>query len=158
MPQIYVSKALIRSVSAQHLKAIIAHEQAHVRRRDCLRIYLAQTCSLLFWPSIRRAILEDLFLATEQACDEEAAAATGDHLQVAETIVAVERLLLGSPMAFAEVNFVNNNSTQRIQSLLAEGQFDKPLFPAWIIFLPAPLKAAVLMPGATHSLVHLIRW
>lgn len=159
-PQIFISRALRQSVSPEQLQIILAHEQGHVRRRDCLRNYLAQTLSLLYIPQTRRQILADFLLATEQACDEEAAAAAGDHLLVAETILVVERLLRLPQTALAgnAFGFVKNHSQQRIQSLLAEGEFEKPLLPFWILFVPLLAKTALLMPGATHSLVeYLVR-
>lgn len=154
-PQIYISESLIASVTPEHLKIVLAHEKGHVRRCDSLRQYLGQIFSLIYLPKTRRSILADLNLATEQACDERAAHTTGDHLQVAEAIIAVERLLQKSSSGFAAGApcFVKNNSAERVHSLLAEGQFEKPLFPAWILPMPLLLNAVLLMPGAVHSLI-----
>ena len=146
-PQVFVSTALLQGLSEEQLQVVLAHEQAHVRRRDGLRKYVAETASLLHLPRTRRLLLSDLSLATEQACDEVATRALGSRLGVAETILAVERLMQphGSFKTAAMACFFSNHSVARVQSLLDAGTGHTKLAP----LLPALPLATVLV-----ALVH----
>ncbi len=157
-PQIFISTALAQALAPEHLQVILAHEQSHVRRRDPLRQYLGQVLSFCHLPWSRRCILEDLTLATEQVCDEEAAVNTGSRLQVAETILIVERLLYSSQneLGAGAVGFANSQSALRIESLLAEAEYKAPTFPGWVLFLPPAVLTSVVMPGPLHYLTELV--
>ncbi|MEN7973382.1 MAG: M56 family metallopeptidase [Verrucomicrobiota bacterium] len=89
---IYLSSRLRSELSPTELMAVVAHEQAHCRRHDALRMFVADLMSWLHLPPLRRRLLADLHLASEQSCDEQAALTTGDRLGVAETILKVVRL------------------------------------------------------------------
>jgi Zn-dependent protease with chaperone function len=91
-PEIYLSSGLLSRLSPVERTVVIDHEQTHCRRRDALRLFIADLLSRLHLPQLRRRLLADLYLASEQACDEQAALTAGDRLQVAETILKVVRL------------------------------------------------------------------
>lgn len=95
-PVIYLSSGLLKLVSPAELTVVVHHEQTHRRRRDALRSFIADILSRLHLPPVRRRLLADLHLASEQACDEQAALAAGDRLCVAETILKVARLSAGT--------------------------------------------------------------
>ncbi len=95
-PAIYLSSGLLNALSPAELVVVVRHEQAHRRRRDALRSFTADLLSRLHLPPIRRRLLADLYLASEQACDEQAALPAGDRLCVAETILKVVRLAAGT--------------------------------------------------------------
>jgi hypothetical protein len=154
-PRIFISQGLEESLNRDDLRLVLTHEQGHRMRRDSLRLSLAQALSWFHLPGTRRTLLADLHLAVEQSCDEDAAKVTGDHLRVAETIIKVERLLkqTDTDPSFGTLAFVRNNSQERIVSLLAEGRFDKPMFPVWIWAVPLLTLAILLMPCGVHSLV-----
>lgn len=157
-PKIFLSRSLAQALSPGQLQVILAHEQSHVRHRDPLRQYLGRALSLLYLARTRQRILEDWALATEQACDEEAAQKTGDRLLVAETIVAVERLLHRSqrelePLA---VGFIGSNSALRIEALLTEGDYSEPSFPDWLLLSPPLAVTHLVMPGPVHYLTELV--
>ena len=87
-PRIWMSTALTESLQRNQLDVVAAHERAHARRRDPLRALAAGALSYPLWPSLRRKILAELAVASEQACDEEASGRVGDRLRVAETLLA----------------------------------------------------------------------
>jgi Zn-dependent protease with chaperone function len=120
--EIYVSTALARALAPAQLEAVLAHERAHARRRDGLRRALARALSLLHLPWLRRRLLAELELASERACDEDAGRQLGDRLRVAEAILAVERLLAGSPASAhpALLAFGGSSVAERVRGLLAE--------------------------------------
>src|SRR5262245_27907992 len=120
-PRVLVSSALARALAPAQLGAVIAHERAHARRREPLLRLAARLLSWAHLPAIRRALLGELALASEQACDAAAARRVGDRLLVAEAILAVERLLSGG--ARSEVTamlpaFGEGAVAERIEALL----------------------------------------
>ncbi len=120
-PIVIVSSRLTEQLDEAELEVVLAHEQAHVRRRDPLVRSIAALLSFAFPPTCRRKLLEELELATEQACDEEAANAVEDRLLVAETLLAVERLALelaGAPPVVAS-RIEGGTLPARIRWLLA---------------------------------------
>ena len=141
-PRIFLSRGMLRMLTAGELNVVLAHEQGHARRRDALRLALAASLSLLYGPRLRGLLLSELVLAMEQACDEAAATTCGDRLSVAETLLCVERL--GTATSTKTVMcFGGNRSAERIAYLLEPGT---PL-------LSAPLRAAAVVLAAVFLLV-----
>jgi Zn-dependent protease with chaperone function len=75
-PKVVISTGLKRKLSREELDAVVAHEDAHAARRDNLRHGIAALCLLPLDLDARRALLADLSLASEQACDRAAAERT----------------------------------------------------------------------------------
>ncbi|MCA9663891.1 MAG: M48 family metalloprotease [Myxococcales bacterium] len=121
-PAIFVSRGLRDRVSAEVLAAVLAHERAHLRRRDLLRRYAATLAATLHGPRTGEAILDELELACEEACDAEAAATLDDPGLVAAAIVAVARLRprLRPLAALAEATaaFAEDALSRRVHALL----------------------------------------
>ena len=68
-PQIYLSQGLIDQVSKQQLQTMLAHEHAHVSRRDNLRKFLVHWFTFP-WPRAKaQQIRQDLLQDTENTCD-----------------------------------------------------------------------------------------
>ncbi len=146
---IYLSRGLRERVDEGQLAAVLAHERAHVRRRDVLRRHMAQLGALLHMPGAGRTLLSALELACEEACDAEAAATLGDRVQVAQAIVAVARLAPRPPTAVASsvVGFTAEALTHRVTALLAAPP-QEPAPSRWR--LPAAVAALVLLAPALH--------
>lgn len=89
-PRILVSPRLDHVLDPQSFRAAIAHEQAHLRHRDPLRLWLAQlaTDSQWPWPSARARYVE-WRLSLELARDEEARARGIDGVDLASAILKV---------------------------------------------------------------------
>ena len=72
-PRVVVCETFGAQLDEHALAAALAHEQAHARHRDPLRIWLAQIVTDLQWPlSGARARFEQWLFALELARDEEA--------------------------------------------------------------------------------------
>jgi Zn-dependent protease with chaperone function len=91
-PEIAISEGLVASLDSEAVRVLLAHEGAHVARRDAARQLAAELVSVLHVPRLRRRLLSELSLAAEEVCDQVAARAVGDRLLVAATILRVARL------------------------------------------------------------------
>lgn len=85
-PRIYVSSDLPSLLDAGELRAVIAHEAAHVRRRDPLRFSLLRflACTLFYVPVLRR-LADDVVDESEVMADDHAAGS--DPLPLASALV-----------------------------------------------------------------------
>jgi Zn-dependent protease with chaperone function len=165
--EVYISSSLLASLPSNMLWVIVAHERAHVRRRDGLIQFVAHIVSLLYLPGIRRRLLADLSLACEQACDQEAAREVGDPLQVAETLLAVARRFTpakGVP-AVGALSFGSGDLVPRIEALLSTAATPHGVsLPrhAWVVLFPLLLSAAVYAAEPLHrsveTLLDLLSW
>jgi len=119
-PTILISDGLIGGVTSEQLRAVLAHEQAHVARRDTLFRLFARAATICLWPAAREQVLRAVELAAEQSCDEAAASLIGDRLVMAEVILKVERLLGPVPQRLAPlaVSFGGTAVELRVSALL----------------------------------------
>ncbi len=103
-PQVYVSQSLPAQLSTDELEAVLAHELAHVRRRDPLRQFAWRAlAAVLFWlPAMRRPAAEvadeaerlaDDFAARERALPLATAILRLAGAQVGGTGGALDRAL-----------------------------------------------------------------
>lgn len=118
-PRIYVAGDLPEYVTHRELVAVIAHERAHLVRRDPLRLFLLRAlAAMLFWLPALRRLAEDLADEAEILADDAAAAQTG-NVPLASAILAVaewpgRRAALG--VGFARADLLD----RRIRRLMGE--------------------------------------
>src|SRR5439155_12889806 len=87
-PRVYVARELAGALPDAELNAVLAHEQAHVVRRDPLRLAALRflACTLFWLPALRR-LADDVTDEAEIAADDIAA---GDQpLVLASAILRV---------------------------------------------------------------------
>lgn len=89
-PFVFVADALAAQLPQDQLTAILAHEGAHVRRRDPLRLsfFRVLACTLFWIPALRR-LAEDVTDEAEVLADD--AAADGRPLVLASAILTLAR-------------------------------------------------------------------
>lgn len=87
-PRIYVARALAELVTPEELGAVLAHEYAHVRRRDPARLTILRFvgCALFWLPALRR-LAADVADDAEIAADD--AAVRGQPLVLASAILSL---------------------------------------------------------------------
>lgn len=133
-PAVYLSSGFVRAVAPDVMAVVQAHERAHVRRRDPLRLLLANLLSMAHLPGTRRALTADLALATEQACDDEAVRAVGDRVRVARAVLTIERLVAAAPASpdLVAASFGGSHVPSRVETLLSDTTW-RPArgLPAW---------------------------
>lgn len=85
-PRIYVARSLGERLSEAELGAVLAHEAAHVARRDPLRLSLLRflSCTLFWIPALRRLTAD---LADEAEIRADDAATRSDPLVLASAIL-----------------------------------------------------------------------
>jgi hypothetical protein len=91
-----IASALVQTLDERALLAALAHERAHLRHRDPLRIWLAQFITDLQWPwGSARNRFTDWLAALERARDDEARAGGIDGADLAAAVLGSVRFQLG---------------------------------------------------------------
>lgn len=113
-PQTYLTQGLLDNPG--HLAVVLAHEEAHVARRDPLRNFLGAVGSAFHLPLLARRLRTLLACDHEMAADESAAARVGNRHRVARTLVALAR----AQPDFGRVGlaFTGSDIARRVDSLL----------------------------------------
>jgi beta-lactamase regulating signal transducer with metallopeptidase domain len=127
-PWVLFSPYLAKALDDRTIEAALAHERAHARHRDPLRIWIAQLATDLQWPWPQAQKRFGLWiLALEFARDEEARASGVDGSDLATAILASARL--GRPAILpANAALIGDSSTlkERISRLLEPLPLDPP--------------------------------
>jgi len=99
-PVLLLPEQIVERLSAEQMRAIVAHEMAHVRRRDNLTFALHMLVESLFWfhPAVWW-IGAKLIEERERACDEAVVEAGGEAQVYAEGILNVCKFCVESPLA-----------------------------------------------------------
>jgi Zn-dependent protease with chaperone function len=87
-PRVYVAEALAELLNEAQAVAVLAHERAHVERRDPLRLSLlrALACTLFWIPALRR-LADDMADEAEVLADD--VAASGQPVVLASAILSL---------------------------------------------------------------------
>jgi beta-lactamase regulating signal transducer with metallopeptidase domain len=147
-PRAFVSPALQTVLDEAALAAVWAHERAHIRRRDPLRIWIAQLLTDLQWPSPRARLRLSRWLeALELACDEAARRDGVDGADLAAGIVAAARLTPSGGAIVAGAYRSSAGLALRIQRLLLPMHAaEPPRERHWrLVAVPALLVAALAL-------------
>jgi uncharacterized protein (TIGR03435 family) len=99
-PVLLMPAGILERLSAEQMRAIVAHEMCHVRRRDNLTFALHMVVETLLWfhPAvwwIGARLIEE----RERACDEAVIEAGGEALVYVEGILNVCKFYVESPIA-----------------------------------------------------------
>ena len=88
-PRIYIARHLSEYLRHEELVAVLAHEHAHLVRRDPLRLFLLRAlAATLFWLPALRRLADDLADEAEILADDAAAARVG-NVPLASAILAI---------------------------------------------------------------------
>jgi Zn-dependent protease with chaperone function len=90
--RILLSESLANGLPPGALRCALAHETAHLSRRDPLASLVMSIAGLFALPFWSGVLLRAYRSAAEEACDDAAARAVGDGALVAEALVAVASL------------------------------------------------------------------
>jgi Zn-dependent protease with chaperone function len=120
--RIVVSESLTAALSPPELRGALAHEEAHLHRRDPLAGLLLAVAGLFTAPFFSRSFLSAWRMAAEEACDTEAARAVGDGSLVASALVRVAALQRQAAHALEAVPAFGAIALERRVRLLLEDE------------------------------------
>jgi len=117
-PVLALPAGIAERLSGGQLQAVLAHELAHIRRRDNLAAAIHMLVEALFWFHplvwwIGARLVEE----RERACDEEVLDRGGDPQSYAESILAICRLCLESPLPCVS-GITGGGLRQRIEAIM----------------------------------------
>lgn len=119
-PRIYLAAELSRELSGPELERVIAHEKAHLDRRDPLRLAVLRffACMLFWIPALRKLAAD---VADEAELEADAVAANGKPLVLASAILKVALWKKSGPPNPAAVGFLSSDLVeQRVRLLSGE--------------------------------------
>ena len=96
-PQLIIARSVIASCSQDELRAVLAHEQGHIDRRDTLRrLLIASAPDVISWLPASGRMFAAWREATEEAADDAASQAGADgRLRLASALIKVAKLAPG---------------------------------------------------------------
>jgi Zn-dependent protease with chaperone function len=148
-PRIFVTRGLLAKRHRRHLKAVLAHERAHVSRCDSRWRLAAQLAFAFHLPIVARRLDALLSEAHEMAADEEAARTVGSRSRVAEALVHLARSGAGAPR-LAQA-FAGSDIEQRVVALLdARRTAHEPTTATLLSFAVLGLTAIGLTAEGVH--------
>ena len=111
-PRIYVAEELSYELAEPELRAVLAHEGAHLTRRDPLRLgVLRLLAHVIFWvPALKRLAAD---MADESEVQADDVAAEHDPLAVASAIVTVAAWGRGAKIPAAALGFTSDALLER---------------------------------------------
>jgi beta-lactamase regulating signal transducer with metallopeptidase domain len=111
-PRVYIARCLAERLAPNELHAVLAHEGAHVARRDPLRLATVRffACMLFWIPALRR-LAADLADEAEVLADD--AAARGAPLVLASAILCVAAAPVSGSRVTGAVGFTCHDILER---------------------------------------------
>jgi Zn-dependent protease with chaperone function len=147
-PAAYLSTGLLQKLDTQATASVLAHERSHIRHADPLARLLCGLALALHLPGVARTLTLRLHAAEEARADEEAAAAVGDRLAVAESLVRCARLQLQVPLT---AGITSSPLEARVCALLASApRSSQPSAEVLLVALLALTGAALLGSPYVH--------
>ena len=124
-PVLLLPEGIAQHLTTPQFESVIAHELCHVRRRDNLAAAVHMLVEALFWfhPLVwwlQARLVEE----RERACDESVLLSAADPQDYAESIVAVCRLYLKSPVLCAS-GVTGSNLRRRVEAIMLNQAADK---------------------------------
>ncbi|MGJ5819146.1 M56 family metallopeptidase [Paludibaculum fermentans] len=118
-PVLLLPQGIAEHLTPAQLRAVVAHEVCHVRRRDNLYAAIHMVVEAAFWfhPLVwwlGARLVEE----RERACDEEVLSLGGDPREYAEGIVSICKLYVESPLACVS-GVTGANLRKRIEAIMA---------------------------------------
>lgn len=128
-PVICISTGLMELLTPNEVKNVIAHEYAHIKRRDNLFIFLTMIArDFLFFIPLSHYLFRLFIREKELAADDVASELTGDRMGLANAIISVSRNSLKnfdpSP-AYATFFPLRETVEMRVRHLLGYSYIDR---------------------------------
>ncbi len=146
---IVLPELAVRKLSANEIRCMLAHELAHIERRDWiwLRVYNIFQLVFFFQP-LNWFIKTKLIGISEKICDAKAVQMTGDKKSLAASILEVASWTVFTHKIVLGLAFRPSFMEQRIDSILGSKPIDAPIsrWSTSIIFIGLCLPCLVVAP------------
>jgi HEAT repeat protein/Zn-dependent protease with chaperone function len=150
--EICLPKAALSELDEAQQRSVLAHELAHIERKDPLWLLLGTTLEqLLFFQPLNRLARRNMQEVAEYLCDDWAAACDGSGLPIARGLASVARWLDGEERAVPLAGMAERPSliVARVQRLLEATVISLEPRRSWHLLAlgMALLLTVVLVPG-----------
>ncbi len=133
---VVLSTGLCDLLDEEELQAVLAHEMAHVRRRDARSGWLLFGLRLLsFYNPVALLVFHRMGQDVEQLCDAEAAGVTGNPLALASALIKVHRATGPRPLRGGTVAMLAGGAARmerRARRALIEERVERLVHPKGI--------------------------
>lgn len=158
-PSLVVDHRLWVALSPSEREAMLAHEQAHLDRRDPLMLFVLRTLTVIAPAPARRALVRSWLDRAEARADELAVQAVGDPLLVAEALLRCARL--GAQAPDLAIAWTSGQLERRIHAILEDAEAPAGSGPDanlldGAVLLSMLLVVAAATPMLHHQLEHLL--
>ncbi|MBS0395608.1 MAG: hypothetical protein JSR54_13350 [Proteobacteria bacterium] len=163
-PVIIAARAVLAGCSPAEFNEVIAHERAHIRARDNLKLLaLRASPDALAWLPVARRLERGWRVAAEYAADEAAVGAAPDRrLELASALVKIARLASGAPPPVAAGLAASVDDVEgRVRRLLQPSggsAAGRTLRRAALLALTLPAAALPLYAPIHALLEQLVEW
>lgn len=156
-PTLAVDPRLWSTLDAPSRAAVLAHERAHLTRRDPLVLHVLRLLTLALPMRARRALLDSWLERAELQADAHAARVVGDPLLVADALVRCARL---GPTTEPALGWTGGRVERRVHALLGPAPALAEA-PDWrwgdaLLLLGLQMGLAAATPWLHHELEHLL--
>lgn len=151
-PVVMLPLTALTGLSEEQLKAVIAHELAHIRRLDCfVNLFQVAAETLLFYHPAIWWVNKRIRSERENCCDDVAISVCGDAVEYARALTLMEESRSAPALAMA----ANRGPlAARVARLLGLGTIGSGIrvagFAASFVFLAGALFAGSALLGAAH--------
>lgn len=156
--EICLPEKAIAKLDNQQMEAMLAHEIAHVMRKDYYwNCFLAVVDTIFFFQPLHRIAIQEIQTTNELLCDEWAAKVTGNNLALAKCLLTVATWIKTPNKTYplvAGMSLKKSELSDRITSLINLPDMKKQRFNSLKIGLPfiALLAMAIfILPGFTFT-------
>ncbi|MCC7110725.1 MAG: hypothetical protein IT382_15640 [Deltaproteobacteria bacterium] len=121
--RVVTSRQLVDALAPEVWRAVHAHEEEHLRRRDPLAAILVEAALWFATPGLAGMLARAFRRNAEGACDRAAASAVGDGARAASALIEVARQLARGPRpaSAGQLGAAELDLEARVRALLAHG-------------------------------------
>lgn len=153
-PRLYVTEGLVIGGGSEHLGAVLAHERAHIARRDPFRRFVAGLGLAFHLPFVARRLDDALARAQEMAADEDAATTLASRVRVARALVALAR---ATPAPEGATAFATSDVTTRVALLMDDTpRADRPTVLHFVIGSAIAIASVAMSADFVHHGVEIL--
>src|SRR5262245_50985935 len=149
--EICVPVRALRELPDDELRALLAHEAAHVVRRDAVWLMIAAAVRALgWWQPLNLVAAARLRLAMELCCDERAAAEPHERLALARCLIKVaEWGVQHHPREFAAMASRGSALRRRLETLLDDAPRRRRAVGPWLAVTAVAVPVVCVAPVVT---------